>query len=119
MGDGLYPESGQSTVTINVGTSGHYQDRYQSKQFNFASTAFNKRFEYFVNNPDATQHDIQLGTGSSLQGTVAVDASAAPGQGNEYFIPTPFANWNISLQGLMELFVIWLSRVLGLLSKLQ
>jgi len=95
IGEGLYTPNQQQTVNLTVQTDGHYQDRLNGKQFNFSSSAFNNRFEYYVNNPDMPQQAIQLATGVS--GAIAMACAAAPGQGNDYFIPTPFSNWVITV----------------------
>lgn len=99
VGDNLYAGGTvMTTVSININTSGNYQDRYRDRQFQFNSAAFNKRFEYYVNDVGSTRPAYSFG--DNLFGTIVLDGSAAPGTGNDYFEPTPFSEWSISLNGL-------------------
>jgi hypothetical protein len=94
-GEGLYPTN-RTKASIIINSSGNYQDRLKSQDFQFNSAPLhNMLFEYTVGAKGSSSYNFPIST--SLVPTINVDGSAALGVGNDYFEPTPFGEWSINL----------------------
>ncbi|MGZ5008641.1 MAG: hypothetical protein ACXV8U_20310 [Methylobacter sp.] len=96
-GNGLYDISQtaeQIVVNLGIKTSGNYEDKFKGQEFRFNSAPLQLDFEYTVSSNSANAvHEFA----NNLYAEVNVDGSSAPGFENDYFEPTPFSTWGITL----------------------
>ena len=100
-GDGLYDLSRNKDITLSLqlGTSGSYLDRLGEKLFRFNSANLARIFSYRVSDKpgNATRQLGRDRQGRELYADINIDGSLAPDTQNNYFQPTPFTEWNLSL----------------------
>lgn len=91
-GEGLYNNEQSTTVNLTIKTSGNYQDQFNGNEYWFNSAPLDLGFEYTVSN-NISSHPLK----NNLYAAINVDGSSAPGFGNDYFEPTPFSEWRVTL----------------------
>lgn len=94
--NGIKGQSG--TINVAIKTTGSYQDRFKGKKYQFTAKPLYRGFEYRITNTKTGTPDWEFPNGTFAY--IEIDGSVDNEVSYAYFVPTPFAEWQINISNI-------------------